>query len=102
MLLMVSAPNFLPINLSQYSYFKFTLKSAAGWIDILNLHRHLTTSQFLTQNGSLLQSVNGAVGIDATLEPEAGIGAQTMPARTLSDPCRMEIGTLEHYITGFS
>ena len=47
-------------------------------IDIADLHRDLTTRQFLTEDGGLLQGIDGAIGIDTTLEAEAGIRAQTM------------------------
>ena len=71
-------------------------------IDITDLHRHLTACQFLTEDGSLLQRIDGAIGIDATLEAERGIRAQTMTAGTLTDPCGMEVSALKHHIlSGF-
>ena len=69
-------------------------------IHILDLHAHLTVGQFLTKDGSLLQCVDGSVGINTTLEAEAGIGAQSMTTGTLANPCRMEVSTLEHHVCG--
>ena len=42
-------------------------------IDILDFHRNLSASQFLAEQGSLLQGVDGAVGIDTALKAERGI-----------------------------
>ena len=67
-------------------------------IDIDDIHRHLTTSQFLTENGSLLKCIDRTIGINTTLKTETGICAQTMTAGTLTNPCRMEVGTLKHHI----
>ena len=67
-------------------------------IDITYIHRYLTACQFLTEDGCLLQRIDGAIGIDATLEAERGIRAQTMTAGTLTDPCGMEVGAFEHDI----
>ena len=67
-------------------------------INILYLHAHLAACQLLAQYGSLLQSVDGAVGVDATLEAIACVGAQSVAACALANPCRVEICALKHYV----
>ena len=67
-------------------------------IDIADFHRHLATCQLLTEDGGLLQGIDRTIGIDTTLKTETGICRETMPAGTLTNPCRMEIGTLQHYV----
>ena len=42
-------------------------------IEVLYLHAHLTASQLLTKDGSLLQGVYCAVRVDATLKTERGV-----------------------------
>ena len=65
-------------------------------INVLDFHRHLTSCQFLAKLGGIFQCVNHAIGIDATLETERSIGAQTMTASRLTNPRGMEVSTLEH------
>ena len=47
-------------------------------IDIADFHRHLTASQFLTKDGSLLQGINRSIGINTTFETETGIRTQSV------------------------
>ena len=69
-------------------------------IFIAYLHRHLSSCQLLAKDGCLLKGIDGAVGVDAALEAEGGVGAQAVAARALPDPCRVEIGALKHDVGG--
>ena len=67
-------------------------------IDVLNIHRHLTASQFLTELGSIFQGLDGTIGVYATLKAERGVGRQAMTAGTLTNPCGMEVSRLKHNV----
>ena len=69
-------------------------------INVLYLHAHLTACKLLAEDGCLLEGIDGAVWIDATLEAITGIGAQTVTACTLANPCGMEVGALQHHVCG--
>ena len=89
--------------LSDETVYILEVKLNAGVVDrvginILYLHAHLAACQLLAQYGSLLQSVDGAVGVDATLEAIACVGAQSVAACALTNPCRVEICALKHYV----
>ena len=67
-------------------------------IHVLDVHRHLAASQLLAQLGCIFQRLDGAVGVNATLEAERGIRRQTVTARRLANPGGMEIGRLQHHV----
>ena len=73
-------------------------RGQGGWIDVLDLHAHLSACKLFAQDGGLLQGVYGAVGVDAALEAVACVGAQAVAACALADPGGMEIGALKHNV----
>ena len=54
--------------------------------------------QFLGHDGCLFQGIDLSVGVNAALETETGICLQAMAARTLADPCGIEVGALQQYV----
>ena len=68
------------------------------WVNIAYLHANLTASELLTEDSCLLKSIDSTIWIYATFETETGISAQTMTTCRLTDPCGMEIGTLENHV----
>ena len=69
------------------------------WIHVFYLHRHLAACQLLTEDGSLLECVYSAVRVNATLEAEACVGRQSVVARALANPCRVEVGRFENHVS---
>ena len=65
-------------------------------IDIVNLHRHLTASQLLTENGSLLQGIDDTVGVNATLKAERCVSRKAMTTGRLTNPRGMKVSRLQH------
>ena len=49
-----------------------------GRVFVTNLHRNLTASELLTENSSLFQSIYCAVRVNAALETETCISAETV------------------------
>ena len=54
----------------------------------------------LAEDGSLLEGINLSVGVYTALKTIAGVGAQSVTAGTLANPCWMEVGTLQHHTLG--
>ena len=67
-------------------------------IYILYLHGNLSTCQLTTKDSSLLECVNGVVGVDTTFKPVRRIRRESVAASALSNPCWMEICTFKYHI----
>ena len=67
-------------------------------LHVHNLHAHLSTSQLLSEDGSLLYGIYLSVWVDAALKAAARISLQAMATSTLANPCWVEISTFEEHI----
>ena len=69
-----------------------------GRLYINNLHGNFAAGKFLCQQSGLFQGVKLSIGIDTAFKTERSIGIESVTARALSYPSRVEISTFKQDI----